>query len=167
MIKRQCVIQTARGQLDTPYKHQGRLPKVGLDCIGLIIHVCTTLGIPCHDYTGYARIPDGDTLKRELSKDAIERPISAHQPGDILVFAFGVKKQPIHCAFQTNYGMIHTHAKLGKVVEHRLADVWVARIDSVFELVGVEARWPEGIDALDGLTLDGSKPTNNCGCNER
>jgi cell wall-associated NlpC family hydrolase len=45
MLDRQHIVDTARGWLGVPYRHQGRRKDKGVDCVGLIIGVGAELGL--------------------------------------------------------------------------------------------------------------------------
>lgn len=138
MTTRADIVAAARSYLGVRWHHQGR-SLAGLDCIGLVIAVAHDLGLSDYDINGYARIPDGRTLRATMAQqmDVLKRePL----PGDVLLFAF--QRNPLHTAIVTDapsgLGMIHAFANKRMVVEHRLDDVWRSRIVCAFGYRGVE-----------------------------
>lgn len=126
------IVAEARTYIGTPFHHQGRLKGIGIDCIGLIVNVGKTFGLVDHDNTSYGRYPDGVTLMAELRKYLVEENIENIEPGDIAVYWFKNPKKPTHVGIVTDYGLIHTYADIGKVVEHKLTKAWQKRLYAVF-----------------------------------
>jgi cell wall-associated NlpC family hydrolase len=123
------IIAEARKCMGTPYKHQGRRIGLGLDCIGLIIHVAKTLNIKSRtdprvdDYMGYKRVPYKDTLTRILDEHMIRIEEHEMMPGDVVCTT--MKENPHHVGIVAAYpsgglSIIHAAMHNGKVVESRL-----------------------------------------------
>jgi cell wall-associated NlpC family hydrolase len=124
------IITAARGALDTPFAHQGRIAGLALDCAGLIVHVVRSLGIPYTDVAAYGRSPHQGLLQATLdSNDCIEH-VTDRQAGDILLMRFA--SEPQHLAICAGETMIHSYLAVGKVCEHRLSSMWAARIVAVY-----------------------------------
>jgi NlpC/P60 family putative phage cell wall peptidase len=124
------MIAAARGCLGTPFHHQGRNAKTGLDCIGLIAHAAKTGGLPVMDRTDYARQPQAKELFAALEAHGF---FSAQEiiAGDVLVFRFN--RAPQHVALATAADrMIHAYAPMGKVVETGLGTSWLRRLAAVY-----------------------------------
>lgn len=139
MIKRSAIVACARTYLGTPFKHQGRIRGLALDCVGLPICVARDLGLNVPDYNNYgAQQIDGQVL-RECKKHLIEIDIEAMQPGDVICCRIPI---PSHTAIVSDLppglGMIHAYASNGKVVEHTIDFHWRKRIAGVFLFPGVE-----------------------------
>jgi len=141
MIKGEDIVSEARKWLDVPYRHQGR-SVAGTDCVGLIIKVMQGLaasGFPIvgenntsvsdYDYGAYARIPNGVSLMKEVSRMLTRVPTREMRMGDILLMRF--RKDPQHLAIRSDLGIIHSHMDAGKVVEVNLNSRWTSRIISV------------------------------------
>ena len=131
MISREDVVLEARKWVGTPYHHQGRLRGIGVDCVGLIIGVGEKLGIRGYDKDEYRRYrrrpPRGLGMLKDLDEGCGERIYDLHA-GDIAVFWMNVtNKRAHHLAIVSDYGLIHTHSRIGKVVEHRFSDWWRER----------------------------------------
>jgi cell wall-associated NlpC family hydrolase len=50
------IIAAARACLGTPFRHQGRLPGIGLDCAGVALHVAQAVGCGTLDASGLSLI---------------------------------------------------------------------------------------------------------------
>ncbi len=86
----QELINTARTYLGTPFKHQGRLKGVGVDCIGLIMCVLKELGSPIAnlDETNYKRRPEGNYFLKKLQDNLTQISLNEASAGDIILFPF-------------------------------------------------------------------------------
>ena len=78
MIPAERVLTEARSWMGTPWHHQARLKGVGVDCIGLVVGVCSALGLPLEDSKNYARYPDGVALAKELARQLVQRAPGGH-----------------------------------------------------------------------------------------
>lgn len=126
MVTRQDVVDAARSWLDTPYRHQGRLKGVAVDCVGLVLGVCKELGLECSDVEGYSRRPDG-TLLPEMRRQTANVDPGQQQAGDLIVFHWN--HDPLHLGILTSPDtMIHAFALVRKVTEHRLDDKWLRQL---------------------------------------
>ncbi len=133
-----AVIAAARECIGTPFRHQGRLIAFGLDCAGVVIHICRTLGIDCVDVVGYGRTPNAGQLERAMdAQPTIRRvdDVTDRQPADILLMRLGT--DPQHLAIFTGATIIHAHEASGKCVEHVLSPVWASRIVAVYRFRGI------------------------------
>lgn len=129
------IIAAARECLGTPFRHQGRLLGVGLDCAGVAAHVCGRLGFEPVDAVGYARTPAHGLLESTLDR----QPFLVHvvdgerQPGDFLLMRF--RGEPQHVAVLAEETIIHAYEGVGSCCEHRLDEKWARRIVSVYRFV--------------------------------
>ncbi len=130
----------ARTWCNTPWRHQGRLMGIAIDCGGLITMTGKALGILEFDWTVYNRIPDGVTL-RALCDKYLDR-VDHMAVGYILLMHF--KGPPQHLGILGDKGkpfsLIHAHAESRKCVEHRLDERWLNMICGMYRYRGVE--WP-------------------------
>lgn len=137
MATRADVIAAGRRCLGTPFRHQGRQPGRGLDCVGIIAWIARDLGLSDYDVTNYSRLPEGRGIFRHLEQAGlIEVPVMAARPGDILVMRF--ETDPQHLALMTDRGILHAYLGQAAVVEHRLDETWRARIVAAFQFPGVD-----------------------------
>lgn len=132
------VIAAARSALDTPFRHQGRVAGVGLDCAGEFVHACRELALPVIDEQGYGRNPYKGLLEQCIERQPFlyRVPKEQMQAGDVLLMRFD--GEPQHIAIHAGETMIHAYEKSGRVVEHRLADVWRARVVRVYRFEGIQ-----------------------------
>jgi lipoprotein Spr len=111
----------ARAFLGVRFRPQGRLPQLGLDCVGLVI---CTFGLPpdlCRrdyrlrgTYRSELLAGLGGPFRRISPKSA--------RTGDVLVLQ--VARDQMHLAVATGHGFVHADAKLGRVVETAGALAW-------------------------------------------
>jgi len=118
------VADRARALVGTRFRAQGRDPRHGLDCVGLVL-AAHGLGADLvrRDY----RLR-GDHLREMIA--AFEphfRRISKsrRRPGDVLLMQ--VAADQMHIAIATDTGFIHADAKLGAVVETPGQPAWKVR----------------------------------------
>lgn len=131
------IIAVARSQLNTPFKHQGRVPGLALDCAGLAAYVATELGMDFNEWPGYGRVPNNGLLQAVMDAQPCLEVVSSKQPGDILMMRVG--REPQHLAVYTGDDtIIHAYEAVGKVCEHRLDSVWAKRIIRIYRFKGVE-----------------------------
>lgn len=136
-------IEVAMQCLGTPFKHQGRVAGLGLDCAGLFVHVCRELGLDHADAQGYPRNPYDGQLEAQLdAQPCLERidPKDASE-GDILCMR--IKRAPQHIAFHAGtingqVCIVHASEEHGGTVCHRLDDMWGARIMRVYRFKGLK-----------------------------
>jgi cell wall-associated NlpC family hydrolase len=134
------VLQVATAALGTPFLHQGRVVGRGLDCAGLYVHICKSVGLLHIDAKGYPRNPYDGQLEKQLdSQPCLERVTDA-MPGDIL--AMRISKQPQHIGIHAGYidghaYIIHASEEHGKTCMHRIDELWRARIMRVYRFVEV------------------------------
>lgn len=132
-----AIIAAARRCLGTPFHHQGRQPRHGIDCIGLIVVALRAIGLTVHDHTNYSRRPDGKSLLAALTEHGA-KPVSKIQPGDILLFRYD--NQPQHVALATEPDrMIHSFAVAGEVVETIIGDYWRRRLNGIYRFAQAES----------------------------
>lgn len=135
----ELIVSAARTCLGTPFRHQGRIAGVGLDCAGVVVEVAKAIGSNPIDVSGYGRVPVNGQLESVLDTQTdLERvlDISTRRAGDILLLRFS--GEPQHLAVLTdNNTIVHSYEAVGKCCEHRLSSVWAARIVRVYRFVGV------------------------------
>jgi len=143
-MKAQLLVDTARELLGTPWQHQGRVGGLALDCAGVPVYVGKKLGVSLEDFTNYGRLPVPIEMKAALDKNLIRVGKNEMQLGDVAWIRFD--RAPQHLALIGNYlyggfTLIHAYngAGLNRVVEHRLDDMWLARIVGVWRYPGVES----------------------------
>jgi hypothetical protein len=104
----------ARALVGTRFRPQGREPRFGLDCVGLILCV---FDLPAHSVRRDYRLR-GDHRRELLSK--LVHPFRRIAPskcrsGDVLLLR--VASDQMHLGIASDAGLIHADARLGRVVE--------------------------------------------------
>jgi cell wall-associated NlpC family hydrolase len=136
MVTQGEIVSTARRCLGTPFRHQGRRPGRGLDCVGVIAWTARELGLSCYDVTNYSRLPQGRALLRHLEEAGmVEVEAAKAGPGDVVAMRF--QREVQHLALLTDRGMLHAYYGAGAVVEHRLDATWRGRIVAAFRFPGL------------------------------
>lgn len=128
------VIALAEACLGTPFRHQGRVPGVGLDCVGVVIHVYNALGLPFYVRSDYGVSPNPRRMIAELETHLTRIPIPEARVGDVLHMAW--RNLPQHLAILTPVGILHGYQTAGRVVEHPMDAAWRSRVRGAY-------RFPE------------------------
>lgn len=119
----------ARQYVGVPWLHQGRDPRHGLDCVGLVVRYVTARGYAVKDRKNYGRDPDG-SLVHELCR-LFGQPTNDPRPGDVVVMAYAAKL-PRHVGILSEFNgqphLIHADSRQGRVVEHPIDARWRKRI---------------------------------------
>lgn len=136
MTTPQAIIDTARGYLGVPFRHQGRSRR-GLDCLGLLVCVARDLGMPeaDNDMLNYGHSPDGGILKSAL--DAACDRVMVAAPGCVLLLSFTVAAGGQHVGIATDIGILHAYAPCRRVVEASIPPEWQSRIVARYRLRSV------------------------------
>lgn len=133
---RDDIVSAARSCIDTPFRHQGRVAGVGLDCAGLAVHVLNSLQLPLIDIKGYGRTPNEGSLKRimDMQPSLSQIPIEESMPGDFLLIR--VSNEPSHIAIQTEPNVIiHAYEQVGRTCEHRMDDYWRKNVIAAYRVI--------------------------------
>lgn len=128
------VVAAARAHLGAPFRHRGRKPS-GLDCAGLLVLAYRSLGVELPDIRIYGREPHRNGLVRAVEAGFGSPLPRDPEPGDVLLMRF--EEEPHHLGIAGDYvygglSLIHAYGTAGKVVEHRLDDLWRGRIVAVY-----------------------------------
>lgn len=132
-MKRKDFVEKIRTYLDTPFKHQGRIPGVGIDCAGVVICASKELGQSFEDLTNYNMRPSQeDVLSKIIASGFYDISLDNAIPGDLVLMAYDGNIQHIAVITEIN-PMYILHAVNGKkVIEHRLDGAWKDRVRRVF-----------------------------------
>lgn len=119
------VAQTALSYQGTPFHPQGRVPGVGLDCIGIAVCAYAANGFPVHDDTSYGFPPPREMLHRVLHQHLGDPfPGSDPQPGDVLALRWHSNgRDIIHSGVFTSSGVVTV--EVGTVVRAQPLDYWM------------------------------------------
>lgn len=134
-MTRDDISKAALAMVGTPFHAQGRLPGVGLDCIGVVACVARQLGIEHQDRAAYSLRPTGELMP---ALDAqFERVTGAPQEGDVLLMSFA--KEPHHVAIVVDGGrIVHAYATVRKCVVQAYTDHWREKVCAIYRFPGVE-----------------------------
>ena len=125
------ILAAARSWLGTPWRHQGRLKGVAVDCGGLIIGVGKELGLLEFDTRAYGRIPDGQQLRALCEQHLMPKLINEVASGDVLLMR--ISRHPQHLAIVGDRGdpfsLIHAYADAGAC-----GPKWLRRIVVAYSL---------------------------------
>jgi len=136
MSTRQDIVDLARTLIGTPWLHQGRQPKLGLDCIGLIKVVGENFGLVDGDYLRYGRQPI--PLQMQTLMEQYLDPIDELENGCIVWLA--VTHVPQHVAIYTKENTIIHAVNFGpnKVVENGFTQPWPQKLKGIYKFRGLE-----------------------------
>jgi cell wall-associated NlpC family hydrolase len=138
------VTRVARSYIGTPFHHMGRLPSVGLDCVGVLICCARELGLvtPDFDIPAYTPTPDGTTMLAWAKEYMTPLPREEMRPGNVILLI--TDTEPQHLAILGDYlhgglSIIHAanSAKPPRVIETRLMFSRVQRFVAVYALPGM------------------------------
>jgi len=126
-------VDIARGYLGTPFRHQARLPGVGLDCAGVVVCALREAGREVEDVRAYGRIPAHGLFVKMVERHCERISVGDLRHGDLIMFAF--RGEPQHLAIYTAEGtLIHAYQDVKKVVEHDFDGVWRDRLRGCYRL---------------------------------
>ena len=127
MTTRADIVSTARSFIGTPFHHMGRLPGVGLDCVGIPICVMRELGMVAADFDvpNYVGAPDGKTMLATCREFLTPIAQIDTRIGDLTVFATDMHPQHVGVIGNYQHGgfsIIHAanNAVPPRVIETRL-----------------------------------------------
>lgn len=132
-MKRQDFVNEIRSYIDTPFKHQGRLPGVGIDCAGVVICASKKLGQEFEDLTNYKLRPSQDDILKKIIKSGFyDVELENIKIGDLLLMSYENNIQHIAVVSNLNPTYIIHAVTNKKVIEHRLTDGWKDKIRRCF-----------------------------------
>lgn len=104
----------ARAMVGTRFRAQGRDPRHGLDCLGLVIaaHRLPAAQLP-DDYR--LRGPHAGAMLAGADRWFRRVPLTQKRPGDVLLLDAGPRQS--HLGIATDSGLVHADAQIGRVVE--------------------------------------------------
>ena len=124
--QRQAIVNTARALVGVRFRHQGRRPASGLDCVGVAAVICHTLDIAYRDRLDYPRRPAPGALWDGLVAAGFMRSDTPARPGDLLLMRIHGDIQ--HVGILTGSSLVHAFAPARRVVEHGLRPPWTHRV---------------------------------------
>lgn len=110
------IAEAALSLVGTPYRHQGRLPSVGLDCAGVVLAALASAGIAASEPGPYRVDPDPAVLAVSLATSCAAVPDGDIRPGDVLAFSLREGAPPKHLAVYVGDGrMVHVFGRCARV----------------------------------------------------
>lgn len=135
-VTRAQFVAEARTWLHTPFRAQGRIKGVGVDCGGLLVCTGKALGLTEFDVTGY-KLRIGRVLEAYCERHMQRIDLDRADAADVLLFAWNGK--PSHIAILTDREhMIHAFVPNREVVEHRLDARMRLLVHRAYHIPGVE-----------------------------
>jgi cell wall-associated NlpC family hydrolase len=133
-MNRDELVAAAIAMVGTPFHAQGRMPGVGLDCVGVVVCAARQCGHMPNDRSAYPMQPDG-TLRPAIEA-ALVRVDGAPEPGDVLLMAFA-GLEPHHVAIYIGDDQIvHAYVHARKVAKQQYTQYWKSKVVAVY-------RFPE------------------------
>jgi cell wall-associated NlpC family hydrolase len=140
MIERARIIAAAKTLEGVPFMHQGRNPKLGLDCGGIIETVARLVGIDfVPSVSDYQERPPHGLLESCISKLCTR--VDTPSPADIVLFR--ILRRVQHSGIMTRDGWMITVSSrrfgAGKVVERPIGANLLKCLECGYRFPGVEA----------------------------
>ncbi len=85
VVTRDDVVRAARALRGAPFRHQGRDPATGLDCLGLLEYLACRLWGRALPERRYKRKPSGEELLAGLRAELEEIPLGAAREADVVL----------------------------------------------------------------------------------
>lgn len=120
-LRSEEIVAAARGCVGTRFRAQGRVPGVGLDCVGVALVAAAAAGVAIVPPV-YALGGDHEAALDGLLAATGCRRIATAGQGDLLSLAPSPGRR--HLAVVTGAGVVHAHAGLGCVVEGPIDPGW-------------------------------------------
>ena len=115
-----AIVAAARACVGTRFRSQGRIARLGLDCVGVVLIAAAAAGVrvvpPAYRLGG-----DHPDVEAILIAHGCVRADTA-LPGDILAIAPTERQR--HFGVVTPVGLVHAHAGLDRVVEGPIDPAW-------------------------------------------
>lgn len=135
-MRKSEIVAAALALVGTPFHAQGRMPGVGLDCIGTVGCVAVAVDFEFEDETAYPMTPTGE-LQPALEKYLV-RVDGDFDVGNVLLMAWP-GMPPHHVAIYIgNNEIVHAYNKAGKVVKQSYTKFWRAKTVAAYRFPGVE-----------------------------
>lgn len=131
--------EAARQYLGVKFLHQGRNPRVGIDCVGLIVCATWACGIrhpSQHDYPRYHRHPAHGILEERM-RAAFGPPHDGPlRSGDMVTVEYHGRTRHVGIIGEQDgvLTIIHTNSTLGRVTECSIDDKIRSRITGIYRV---------------------------------
>lgn len=125
-------IKAAQSFVGVRFHHMGR-SRLGMDCSGLVVAACRSIGEGVSDEPHYGVRPNPHTFTAAFDRN-FER-VDEIKPGRIGVFWWDKRNTVDHCGIFGHGTLIHSWAQSRKVVEHPYPDkFWSDRLTLIYRL---------------------------------
>lgn len=132
--------EAVRKYVGKPFRHQGRDPEHGVDCVGALVLGARDCGMDwvlSHDSTGYARNPGRGQLEARLFA-AFGPPIPKEmmRPGDVVAIDFYGMSRHVGVIGSHNgrLTIIHAMSRPPRIVENGIDERWNRYIKAVYRV---------------------------------
>jgi cell wall-associated NlpC family hydrolase len=133
MGRAEAFVRAARTCVGARFRLQGRDPRFGLDCIGVVVWAAQAVGIRVCDQNDYSLSDDPARLTNALQAMGWRvKPTRACALGDIGVFESAGALR--HLGVLTPDTLIHADIGLRRVVEHGLTPLWQERLHLCYRI---------------------------------
>ena len=121
-----AIVAAVRAAVGTRFRPQGRIPGLGLDCVGVVLVAARAAGMIPPRLPAYALGGDHEPLLCATLAAAGLRLIDEPGPGDVHLFApaEGRRHFVVQVSAATPWRLVHAHAGLGRVVEGPTEPGW-------------------------------------------
>lgn len=109
------IVAAVRACVGTRFRPQGRMPGLGLDCVGVVLVAAAAAGLDRLSLPAYSLSGEHEGQVARALIEAGCQPATKALDGDILVLAPSLQRR--HLGVVTPVGIVHAHAGLGRVVE--------------------------------------------------
>lgn len=90
------IVEYANSLQGVKWKHLGRDPSKGIDCVGLPVLICREFDIPYEDMIGYSRRPNPVKFLNHIRKHGIPTDRENADQGDLLCVPDGHSRSACH-----------------------------------------------------------------------
>lgn len=94
MVTREHIVTAAKSYEGVRFRHRGR-DRSGIDCVGLLVAICTDLCLPVTDFQNYKRVSDAETFRDMLLGQTDQSSAGALNDGSIVLLRQAF--YPCHC----------------------------------------------------------------------
>lgn len=133
------VVATALSLVDTPYSRGGRLPGVGIDCLGVVIVVMKQLCLGDFDKPEYRKMVAPSPGQLFVALDHASTRKSKVEASDILVLQSLARnnRATSHVGIAMHSSFVHLCSVTKKVVLQSWSDEWRDRLVGIWAMPGV------------------------------
>lgn len=137
--QREAVLAEARTWIGTPYHHQGRIKKVGVDCATILLEVFSRCGLAENAFPEYSptwHLHRGEEVylcwMARYTREITEAEL---QPGDIVVFKWG--RCFSHGSIYIGNGeVLHSYIGIGCIISNMSEGLFEGRDRRYFSVWG-------------------------------